>query len=113
MRTQIFAHKGMIGIVSDYKAEGLVNDPSSQLGFVLKAEFVDVQPAALELLKTIKKSGDDIGDVDIHASDIGPIINWLGGPWKVVRPNRDEKVQVHTIQALLLPILPSLRPKTL
>lgn len=36
MRTQVFTHKGYVGIMSDVQAEGLLNNPSQpgELGFV-------------------------------------------------------------------------------
>ncbi|MDD5650621.1 MAG: hypothetical protein PHF86_09430 [Candidatus Nanoarchaeia archaeon] len=66
MRTQIFAHKGWIGIKSNVNAEGLLNKPldKGQLGFVVNADFVDISPDALELLKQVPLSGDDLGEVD-------------------------------------------------
>ena len=88
MRTQVFAHKGIVGIQSDPKAEGLLNDPMlpGQLGFVVDAKFVDIQPEALELLKQIKQSGDDIGEIDVYESEVGVIFSWLGGPLKASNP---------------------------
>lgn len=83
MRTQVFAHKGVIGIKSSPTAEGLLNDPTKpgQLGFVCDAAFVDISPEALELLKKVPKSGDDIGDVDVFNTNDGKVIfSWLGGP---------------------------------
>lgn len=90
MRTQIFSYKGVIGIQSDVKAEGLLNDPlqSGQLGFVINADYIDIQPEALELLKTVKKSGDDIGEVDVFESEKGVIFSWLGGPLKAFIPDQ-------------------------
>jgi hypothetical protein len=89
MRTQIFTHKGIIGIRSDIKAEGLLNDPKKpgQLGFVVNAEFVDIQPEALELLKSVKKSCDAIGDIDVYQSSKCIVIAWLGRPFKAFDPS--------------------------
>lgn len=88
-RTQVFAHKDYLGIKSSVKAEGLLNDPKakSQLGFVVKAKYVDIQPEALELLKQVKQSGDNIGDIDIFQSSKGVIFSWLGGSLKVCKPS--------------------------
>lgn len=90
MRTQVFTYNGWIGIKSDIKAEGLLNDPmkSGQLGFVVDANFVDISPEVLELLKKIKTSNDDIGDVDIFKSERSSkiIFCWLGGPLKMFKP---------------------------
>lgn len=86
MRTSVFAHKSVVGIESDLKAEGLVNDPSlpNQLGFVLDALYVDISQEAYEVLLAIPKSGDSIGDVDVFKSTTGVIFSFLGGPRVVV-----------------------------
>jgi hypothetical protein len=89
MRTQIFAHKGWIGIKSNVNAEGLLNKPldKGQLGFVVNADFVDISPDALELLKQVPLSGDDLGEVDSYKSNNGTrVFSWLGGPIKMFKP---------------------------
>ena len=89
MRTIVFQHKGVVGIKSSIEVEGLLNKPieKGQLGFVIDAKFVDIQPEALEILKKITISCDDIGDIDVYKSTKGTIVfSWLGGPWKVVYP---------------------------
>jgi hypothetical protein len=89
MKTQVFAHKGWVGISSSTDAEGLLNKPmdAGQLGFVVDAAFVDISPEALELLKRVPKSSDDIGEVDIFGSNDGMIIfSWLGGIKKMFKP---------------------------
>jgi len=89
MRTKVFAHKGFVGIESGIDAEGLLNNPlkPGQLGFVVRADCVDFQKEAIEILKTIKRSGDSIGEVDIYQSNNdGVILCWLGGPFKLIDP---------------------------
>lgn len=89
MRTKVFAHKGVVGIMSDINAEGLLNNPTDdgQLGFVVNAEFVDIQPEALEILKTIPKSHDSLGDVDIFQASRGMVVfSWLGGHLAIIHP---------------------------
>jgi len=51
IRTKVFAHRGYIGIMSAFDADGILNKPEQkgQLGFVVKAACVDIQPEALEL----------------------------------------------------------------
>lgn len=91
MRTQVFAYKGHIGILSDPKAEGLLNEPlkPGQLGFVVKASCVDISPEALDLLKKVPGSSDDIGEVDAHKSNDGDaVFSWLGGPRKTFMPDQ-------------------------
>lgn len=89
MRTQVFEHKGILGIQSDFGAEGLLNDPSQpgQLGFVVNADFVDIQPKALDLLKNVKSGHDDIGDVDVFQANDGVVVfAWLGGNLRAMNP---------------------------
>lgn len=90
MRTQVFTHKGYVGIMSDVQAEGLLNNPSQpgELGFVVDASFVDIQPEALELLKEIKKGRDSIGDVDVFQAGDKVIFGWLGGPLCLLDPKK-------------------------
>ena len=89
MRTQVFAYRGAIGINSNKNAEGLINRPGErgQLGFVANAAFVDISPEALSLLKTIKPSNDDIGDVDVFKAANGVVVfSWLGHDKKAFYP---------------------------
>ena len=89
MRTQVFAYKGVVGIKSDFKAEGLLNKPDQpgQLGFVVDASFVDISPEALKLLKKVPRSGDDIGDVDVFKTNGKMVVfAWMGGPMKAFKP---------------------------
>lgn len=89
MRTKIFQYKGILGIESSFDTEGLINNPKApgQLGFVLDASFVDISKEALEVLKKIPKSGDDIGDVDVFKSNKGVVFAWLGGPLRLINPS--------------------------
>lgn len=92
MKTQIFEYKGFIGIQSAPDAEGLLNDPTQpgQIGFVADASKCEFSQKAIDLLKEVKKSGDDLGDVDVFkASDDMVVFGWLGGPLKVLSPKWD------------------------
>lgn len=103
MRTKIFEYKGYIGIQSSVNAEGLLNDPmkKGQLGFVLDADYVDIQPEALELLKQIKVTGDDVSDINVYTSnDNKRVIAWLGGPLIVLHPLKSEASNGYEINIL-------------
>lgn len=111
MKTQVFTHKNYIGISSDLEAEGLVNNPANpgELGFVVDAEFVDIQPEALELLKKIPKSRDAIGDIDVFkASDDKVIFSWMGGPLNAF--NIDEAEGSRDYDPSLLTANPDVKP---
>jgi len=97
MKTKVFAYKGKIGIQSDYKAEGLLNDPSQpgQLGFVVEAKHVDISPEAYEALGKVKRSNDCIGDVDVFPSDKGPMFSWMGGALRMIDPATAEGSRSH------------------
>lgn len=88
MKTTVFFYGGYLGILSAFDAEGLLNDPKGegQLGFVVEAASVRFSPEAVEKLKTIQKTHDAIGDVDIFESVKGVIFAWLGGPKKIFKP---------------------------
>lgn len=88
MRTKIFEYKGIIGIQSDPDAEGLVAKPENgNLGCVVHADFVDISPEALELLKEVKKGKDNIGDIDVFEAGEGIVIlGWLGGYLNAFKP---------------------------
>ncbi len=85
-RTQVFAHNGVVGIKSGFKVEGLQNDPSKpgQLGFVLDAKYIDISKEALDLLKKVPQSHDDIGDVDVWRAGNLIIFVFLGGPLALI-----------------------------
>jgi len=100
---KIFAYKGYIGIngwadncpesigeneeiTLKHLTPALTNNPleKGQLGFICKIDKCSFSQEAIDLLKQIKPSNDDIGDVDIFNSDKGPMFCWLGGPMKVL-----------------------------
>ena len=91
MRTKIFAYKGVLGIESSDLADGLMNEPNEkgQLGFVLDARFVDIQPEALKILKRIERSDDENSELDIFKieNDI-VVIAWIGSSMMVFYPEK-------------------------
>lgn len=90
MKTQVFAYRGYVGIMCPKEnAEGLINDPNKpgQLGIAVNAESVEFSPDAVDLLKTVERSNDDLGDVDMfETTDNKIIFGWLGGFNRVVDP---------------------------
>lgn len=106
MKTTVFAYKGIIGIKSDVKSEGLINDPTQpgQLGFVLDASQVEFSPEAIEALKKIKRGHGSLGDVDCFKSDDGQIVfAFLGGPWAMFDPESGVEAARDTDFNLLTP----------
>ena len=91
MRTRVFLYKNKLGIESHpEEAEGLINKPldPGQLGFVLDASKVDFQQEAINWMKNLATTGDDIGDVDAFKTDDGKVIfAWLGGPMTAIGSN--------------------------
>lgn len=81
MRTKIFTHKGILGIESSYKAEGLLNNPKAegQLGFAIDSNYVDIQPEALRLMNQIKPGSDEDGKLSVFETDSNIfVIAWVG-----------------------------------
>lgn len=98
---RIFAYRGIIGMsamVVDETAEGgftvskaVVNDyeDPNQLGVICEAEHCEISQEALELMKTIPKSRDCIGELDVFGDKDKVIIGWLGGLQRMIDPKAD------------------------
>ena len=88
MEITIFAYKGFVGIMSDLDSDGMIAKPGNgNLGCVCDASKVKISQDAIELLKTVPKGIDDIGDIDVFkADDNRIIISWFGGYLKVIDP---------------------------
>lgn len=108
MKVSVFAYKGILGIETkdfDPKSDILLNDPTQpgQLGFVVDASKIHVSQEAKDLMLTIPKSGDDIGDVDCFETSNGmTVFAWLGGPLAVKDPKKcslahDSKMNLLTV----------------
>lgn len=90
MRTQVFTYKGILGVQTSLKAEGLLNDPKdkSQLGWVFNAKHIDIQPEALQVLKRIKRDSGDLGEIDIFETENRDVIfAWVGGKKRIFDPD--------------------------
>lgn len=86
---QVFGYKGIIGIDAT-QHESFVNDPYApgQLGFVALLADCQFNAEAKELLSKVKRSNDDIGEVDFFNSTSGDIFAWLGGPIRAIDVNQ-------------------------
>jgi len=69
-------------------SDALINNPleSGQLGFVMELDKCRFNHEAIEVLKKVSKSNDDLGEVDIFSSVDGPTIGWLGGVLTLIGP---------------------------
>lgn len=92
MEIKIFAYNGFVGIMSDPDSDGMIAKPGNgNLGCVCDASKVKISQEAIELLKTVPKGADDIGDIDVFkADDNRVIISWFGGYYKVIDPKKSE-----------------------
>jgi hypothetical protein len=86
---QVFGYKGIIGIDARHH-ESFVNDPYApgQLGFVALLSDCQFNAEAKELLSKVKRSKDDIGEVDFFNSLSKDIFAWLGGPIRALDINQ-------------------------
>ena len=51
-----------------------------QIGLVLNMDKCEFNQEAIDILLHVKKSGDDIGDVDFFRAGEKNICSWIGGP---------------------------------
>ena len=95
----------------------LINDPTKpgQIGFVCDASKLTMNEDAKKLLSTIKKSRDDIGDVDMFVADDGiPVFSWLGGPMQVINPAKAEGSSSYDLKVLdLIPVVSTEIPESI
>lgn len=91
MKTKVFAHRGIIGIDSSPEANLVAHPGGGNIGCVADATEVEISAEALTALKKVKRSHDDIGDVDVFKAGDGKVIfAWLGGYRRIVDPSRAE-----------------------
>ena len=87
MKTTVFQHKGMIGILSSPDAEGFIAKPGNgNLGCVVDASQVEISKDALDLLKTIPRGHDGLGEIESFKAGDKNVFGWLGGYMKAFRP---------------------------
>lgn len=104
----IFAFKGVVGIdgfaggkaIVDGQTQltlenltpALENNPlaEGQIGFVCDISKCTFTDDAVAVLKSIKKSGDAIGDVDMFKANDKSIFAWMGSPISMINPETAE-----------------------
>ncbi len=88
MKTQVFAHKGVIGIKSNETVEGIELLPQGYMPFIgVNLSQVEFQQEAIDLIKTIRKGDDVMGDIATIKKEDGTILFvWFGTYGKVFTP---------------------------
>jgi len=90
-RTKVFAHRGVVGILSSPEAELIAHPGGGNIGCVADASIVDFSQEAIDVMKTIKKNGDAIGDIDVFKADDGKVIfGWFGSYLRPIVPDECE-----------------------
>lgn len=90
-KVNVFVYNGYVGIDANPDAEGIVAHPGNgSLGVVTEADKVQFSAEAVEALKRIRKSHDDLGDVDIFQAGDKVILGWLGGYKRAFKPEEVE-----------------------
>jgi hypothetical protein len=78
-RTKVFAYKGVVGIQSGPECELIAHPGGGNLGCVADASKVDISQEAIDVLKTVKKNRDVIGDIGCFKADDGMVVfSWFG-----------------------------------
>ena len=78
MKTQIFAYDGIVGIKA---GSAFVNDPTQpgQLGCIVKVDEVEITEDAYNILCSLDRSNDVLGDVSCWAAnDKLNYFSWMG-----------------------------------
>lgn len=91
MKVNVFAYRGVIGILASPECEGIVAHPGNgNLGVVCDADKVEISSEAIELLKTIPKGSDSLGSIDIFGDSNGKVVfAWLGGYMRAILPEKE------------------------
>lgn len=106
LKTRVTAHLGMLVIETKdpSKDDDFIPAGGDKIGCVLKntGTRLGISSEALSLLKTVKKSRDDIGEVDSwRASSITSeevcCFSWLGPPCRLVDPKTAEGSRTYDI----------------
>lgn len=90
MLTNVFAYKGIIGIACNPQASGLINDPTQpgQLGVLIDLQYMRFTTEAVNLLKTINKGRDSIGDIMCWQAGDKKCFGWMGGWLMLFKPEQ-------------------------
>lgn len=116
LKTKVTAHKGIIVIeTKDPVADSdFIPAGGSKIGCVLAntKDRLGISGEALELLKKIPRSGDDIGDVDSFTSDkSGDVFTWLGPACRLVDPASASGSRTYDIGNIEFNTIPNEVPK--
>jgi hypothetical protein len=114
IKVQVTAHSGyiIINTIKPDKDKNFVPNGNGRVGCVLTntKKHLGMSNEAFKLLKTVKKSGDDIGDVMAYHSGDQDIFGWLGPVKRLVNPVRSESdsTGIQDIEYIEIPNKPPL-----
>lgn len=97
--TRITAHRGHLVIECDLteRSERYIPAGGGQIGCTLlgiDASLLGISVEAMEELRKVGRSRDDIGDISIwRANDGRWCAGWLGPRWKILRPGSESDRQ--------------------
>lgn len=82
----------IIKTIKPEKDENFIPAGGNKIGCVLidTKKHLGMSDEAFNLMKEIKKSGDDIGDFDTWETDKGQCVGWLGGTHRLVDVSKCE-----------------------
>jgi hypothetical protein len=103
MKVKVTAHRGCLVIETvepDVPVEGWVPIGPGKIGCIIcnTAKNLGVSEEALTLLGGVKRSHDDIGDVDWWACDDGTkAFGWIGNIYQIAQADSIEGSRNHTV----------------
>ena len=91
-KVKVFQYKGIVGIdAMGSEIPFIVKIGGGNLGCMVNTKDVVMSRDAYNILKSLRKGQDDLGDVEcIKASDGSKIFGWLGGPLRMIIPSKSE-----------------------
>ena len=108
IKVKVTSHEGFLVIetIKPKEDKNFIPVGGSRIGSVLvnTGKYLGMSNEAFALMKTIKKSGDDIGDVDTWESDRGQCIAWMGPLKRLVEVSNSESSRTGIIDIKYIPI---------
>ena len=95
LKVKATEYKGILVFETLRPEEGQTEDfvpaGDGRIGCVLvDSTKLGVSPEAMELLKQVRRSGDDLGDPDVFKSGNKVVFGWLGGVFAIKHPDHCE-----------------------
>jgi hypothetical protein len=108
IKVKVTCHEGFLVIttVKPKQDKNFFPSGGSKIGCVLidTGKYLGMSHEAFKLMKTVQKSGDDIGEVDTWESVKGQCFSWLGPTKRMIDISNSETSRTGIIDIQYIPI---------